>query len=337
MSYSNKDLISQGYPKSALLPGTSYWRKRKSFASSTSILNWDNVKTNTGGSRISLAADKEFYGELGSISFGVGTVRMSQKKDTWSVVCTNPSLSSEGDAFSLRGINDVYMATSGATLDLGNGNNKITAGIGTISWDTGIRVGSQASLLSGRGKDRISARGKVTGIYVGGEISTGKGSDMIEGFSNQTQGIIISESGRIDMGSGNDRLVGTGTIDDLSGWTIYSNGWIEMGDGDDEITGTSFMINGAQAYLSMGAGDDRLVATLHRSNAPISFGSGIDRLFLPSGAYNISDLGDGFFSLSSTGEKEGMYGAERISGLEVVVSQSTGAEYIFTPGILNIF
>jgi len=335
MSYSNEDFINQGYPKSALLPGTSYWRKRKSFASSTSILNWDNVKTNTGGSRISLAADKDFYGELGSVSFGVGTVRMSQNKDTLSVVCTNPSLSSEGDAFSLLGINDVYMATSGATLDLGNGNNKITAGMGIISWDTGIRVGSQASLLSGRGKDRISAQGKVTGMDIGGVISTGKGADIIEGFSNKAQGIYIRESGRIDMGAGNDRLVGTGTMDDTSGGTIYSNGWIEMGDGDDEITGTTFQINGAQAYLSMGAGDDRLVATLYSSNAPIDFGSGIDRLFLPSGTYNISDLGDGFFSLNSIGANYD-YGAGRISGLEVIVSQSTGAEYIFAPGTLNV-
>ena len=86
----------------------------------------------------------------------------------------------------------------------------------------------------------------------------------------------------------------------------------------------------------MGRGDDKLIATLHHSNAPIDFGDGIDRLFLPSGQYEITDLGGGAYSLLSTGANQGVYGAEQISGLEFIVSKSTGAEYAFATGTLTV-
>ena len=141
------------------------------------------------------------------------------------------------------------------------------------------------------------------------------------------------------MGAGNDRITGTSVINDLSHGTIYSNGWIDMGDGDDEITGVSFMINGrseAQAQLLMGSGNDKLIATLHHSNAPIDFGSGVDRLYLPAGQYNIANLGNGSHSLLSAGAEPGVYGADKISGLELIVSMNTGTEYAFSEGIIAI-
>ena len=115
---------------------------------------------------------------------------------------------------------------------------------------------------------------------------------------------------------------------------IYSNGWIDMGDGDDEITGTSFMTNGAvaeQAGLLMGNGDDKLIAPLREANAPIDFGSGVDRIYISPGQCEITDVGGGWYSLDSVDGR-----AERISGLEFIVSRSTGAEYAFTAGTLMV-
>ena len=141
------------------------------------------------------------------------------------------------------------------------------------------------------------------------------------------------------MGAGNDRITGTSAINDLASGTIYANGWIDMGDGDDEITGFSFMINGrfeAQAQLLMGSGNDKLTAALLRSNAPIDFGSGVDRLYLSAGQYNIANLGNGSYSLLSAGAEPGAYGADKISGLEWIVSKSTGTEYAFSEGVITI-
>jgi hypothetical protein len=334
--YSNQKLISAGFPKSAILPSTKHWKKKRSFSSSTSIYNLDNTKTSKKGSAISLEASQPFNRELGTIFFGSGTVAMSGETDQIVARCINDTLSSNDSALSL---DQAFGASTGSILDLGNGNNRVEAGKGVISWQTGIEISSGSRLLSGSGNDQVEGSGKERGIVVGGFIGLGQGDDVVEGRSNQTSGVLVSTGGRIDMGSGNDRLTGIGTLDDLSHGAIYSNGWIEMGDGNDEITGTSFMINGAQvgqAQLSMGSGDDKLVATLHHSNAPIDFGSGTDRLFLPSGTYNVSDLGGGFFSLLSTGANEGIYGAEQISGLELIVSKSTGSELPFRVGVIFV-
>jgi len=326
---SNQDFIQMGMPKSLFLPGSSYWKKKSSFSSKDSIVNFDNVLTSKKGSTITLNATKNSLGS--GIMLRGGTLRMSSKNDHFYI-------KSEGISFVREsGSSAAFLLeeTSGKPspiLDLGNGRNVIDAGHG---WDNGIVIAGQ--LLSGTGNDFIRGFGKSSGISVGGLISTGAGDDIIEGSSEESGGIVIG--GRIEMGAGNDRLTGIGQVDDLSHGTIYSNGWIDMGDGDDEITGTSFMINGrdpGQAQLSMGAGNDKLIATLHDSNAPIDFGDGIDRLYLPSGQYNISDLGGGFFSILSTGENEGIYGAERISGLEFIVSKITGSDYAFARGTLNV-
>jgi len=338
MAYSNKDFINKGVPKSAFLPGTSYWKKKSTFTSSSAIWNWDNVTTNKRGSKITLNASKDFYGQLGNAMFRFGTITMSAKNDVIHIKCISQSPPAGDSSLQIGGGSTFEYPVP--ILNLGNGNNTVTAGLGRIAWNGGIELQNQSRLLSGSGKDVIKAAGIETGIgiSVGGLISTGAGDDIIEGISNKTHGIMIGSSGRIDMGSTKDRLTGIGQVDDLSYGTIYSNGWIDMGDGDDEITGTSFMINGnpGRAQLSMGTGNDKLIATLHHSNAPIDFGDGIDRLYLPSGQYNISDLGGGFYSLLSTGENEGVYGADKISGLELIVSKTTGAEYALSSGTLTV-
>jgi len=100
-----------------------------------------------------------------------------------------------------------------------------------------------------------------------------------------------------------------------------------MGGGNDEITGTSFMFNGPYK-IQMGTGNDKFLAPLRCSNTPIDFGSGIDKLYLPSGKYTVTANGAGAFTLSS--------GAEKISGLEWLVSARTGTEYAFKAGTLDI-
>lgn len=133
------------------------------------------------------------------------------------------------------------------------------------------------------------------------------------------------------MGTGNDRLTG------ITRGENYCNGWIDMGDGNDKITGSGFRFNGAYR-IQMGSGDDRFIAPLLFSNTPIDFGIGIDRLYLPPGEYKVAELGGGVYSLLSTSTVGGQpqYGAERFSGLELLVSNQVGTEYVFAPGVVAI-
>ena len=375
MGINNKDLIAIGFPKSALLPGNSYWKKEKTFKSSTSIWNLENVRTSKSGSTIELKASRSlqgepfygsesFYGKLGNISIGSKTVKMSRKADKVSVVCLNENLSSGVDGlYPFRALGSspeddlgdentivntalslfrAFDSSTGATLDLGDGNNIVVAGLGKVAWEGGISISDRSRLLGGTGNDIVKGSGKRVGIQIaiGGTISLGAGNDIIEGVGNgfgiSVDGYLVG--GSIDMGAGNDRLTGIGEGKLLFSQAfadgIYSNGWIDMGDGDDEITGTSFRTNGAvagQAGLLMGNGDDKLIAPLREANAPIDFGSGVDRLYISSGQCEITDVGGGWYSLSSP---DG--GANRISGLEFIVSRSTGAEYAFTAGTLTV-
>ena len=338
MGITNKDLTAMGFPKSALLPGSAYWKERKTFKSRTSIWNLDKVITSRSGSTIALKASRpayesisflgagSIYGKLGNISFSSRKVTMSRRADIVIVECLNENLSSSRGALSL----DSFDSTTGATLDLGDGDNIIRAGLEKVAWEWGIYISSRSRLQSGTGNDIVQGSGRQIGIPILGTINLGAGNDIIEGRSDNALGIAVNNGGSIDMGAGNDRLTGIGNGSPYDS-AIYSNGVIDMGDGDDEITGTSFMTNGTEAKLLMGSGDDKLIATLEGANAPIDFGSGIDRLYLPSGQCEIADVGGGWYSLDSS------YGrAERISGLEFIVSKSTGAEYAFAAGTLTV-
>lgn len=333
MTYTNADAIKAGYPKSAMLPGSTFWKSKRIFKSNTSIVNFDPVTTNKSGSTITLDATKaDLRGSLGGITLLNGLVNMSAAKDSIVVKCTNTGLSSSGAALSLE---NPWWLKIPATLNLGNGNNSVLAGLGYSGWDTGINLADGTRLLGGTGNDIIRGSGKEIGIYVGGTISTGAGNDIIEGRGIKSYGITASE-GSINMGDGNDRLTGIGDIESLNA-SNYLNGWIDMGGGDDEITGTPFKFNGPYE-IQMGAGSDKFLAPLRHSNSPIDFGSGIDKLYLPSGNYTVTDKGSGAFSLSSAAQTEGQatYGAESISGLEWLVSARTGAEYAFKAGTLDI-
>lgn len=259
---------------------------------------------------------------------------MSAAKDSIVVKCTNRGLPSRDAALCL--LNPEWLKIP-VTLNLGNGNNSVLAGLGYAGWDNGINLDAQTRLLSGTGNDIIKGSGKAIGIYVGGTISTGAGNDIIEGNGISSSGITASE-GSINMGDGNDRLTGIGGPES-SGWgSNYVSGWIDMGGGNDEITGTSFMVRGPYE-IQMGSGNDKFLAPLRYSNSPIDFGSGTDKLYLPSGKYTVTDNGSGEFSLSSLAQTEGWFyghGAESISGLEWLVSARTGAKYAFAAGTLDI-
>ena len=334
MNYTNAELIKMGAPISAVLPGSAFWIKNKVFKSNTAILNFDPVSTSKSGSTITLGATKpDLSGSLGGIILLKGAVNMSAAKDSIIVKCTNRGLSSRGASLSLG--NPEWLKIP-VTLNLGHGNNSVLAGLGYSGWDTGIDLAGGTRLLGGTGNDIIKGSGKEIGIYVGGTISTGAGNDIIEGRGIKSYGITASEGG-INMGDGNDRLTGIGGIESSSTASNYLNGWIDMGGGDDEITGTSFMFNGPYE-IQMGAGSDKFLAPLRHSNSPIDFGSGIDKLYLLSGIYTVTEMGSGAFSLSSAAHTEGQatYGAESISGLEWLVSARTGAEYAFKAGTLDI-
>ena len=334
MHGTNAELIEMGLPVSSVLPGNKFWKSQRIFRSNTAIWNFDAVSTNSSGSTITLDATKpDLSGSLGGIILLKGAVNMSAAKDSIIVKCTNRGLSSRGASLSLE--NPEWLKIP-VTLNLGNGNNSVLAGLGYSGWDTGIDLAGGTRLLGGTGNDIIRGSGKEIGIYVGGTISTGAGNDIIEGRGIKSYGITASE-GSINMGDGNDRLTGIGGIESSSIAGNYLNGWIDMGGGDDKITGRSFMFNGPYK-IQMGAGNDKFIAPLRYSNTPIDFGSGIDRLYLPSGNYTVTGKGSGAFSLSSAAQTEGQatYGAERISGLEWLVSARTGAEYAFKAGTLDI-
>jgi hypothetical protein len=334
MQYTNAEAIKAGYPRSAVLPGSAFWKKARSFQSKTSILNFDPVTTSKAGASIVLDAVKaDFSGALGSITLLKGAVNMSAAPDSILVRCISSSLVSSEAGLDLSSPD---WLNSPVTLNLGGGDNSVLAGLGRSGWNTGIHVGDRSSLLSGIGKDILKGTGSQIGIDVGGTIGTGAGADVIEGRGGGSYGITLS-NGRVDMGAGNDRLTGLSDSQASSGESNYLNGWIDMGDGDDQITGSGFRFNGPYG-IQMGAGNDRFVAALFFSNTPFDFGAGIDRLYLPAGQYTASSQVEGGFSLFSAALTAGQptYGAERIAGLELLVSAQTGVEYAFVEGVITI-
>ena len=131
MNYTNAELIKMGAPISAVLPGSAFWTKNKVFKSNTAILNFDPVTTNKTGSVIALDVAKlDLNGEMG-IRFYKGAVNMSAAKDSIVVKCTNKAVSLRGAALSLA--NPEWLKIP-VTLNLGNGNNSVLAGLGYAGW-----------------------------------------------------------------------------------------------------------------------------------------------------------------------------------------------------------
>lgn len=173
----------------------------------------------------------------------------------------------------------------GSTLDLGSGNNRVTAtataqdlGIGGINTAvTADGIENRGSLLSGTGADVIV--GTATATSQGGVLLTLTGG-IDNGFGSTRNN--IPNAGTIATGEGADRLEGTGTVVALSGIGLASgietSGFIRTAGGNDLVSGVSSatVTNGINAVadgiensdiaglgggiIDTGAGNDTLFA-----------------------------------------------------------------------------
>lgn len=102
------------------------------------------------------------------------------------------------------------------------------------------------------GNDKIKGRGGIVGIQIEGKLDTGSGNDKITGTGADANGNGIYNTGTIDTGSGKDSIVGIGPS-----IGIYNNGTISTGYGNDVIKGSGRSC-GIQndRIIDTGAGDD---------------------------------------------------------------------------------
>ena len=146
-----------------------------------------------------------------------------------------------------------------------------------------LRISATVDLKGGDDEIKISSDSGTTNIlYIDGQgiLRTGEGDDILnakhlayEKYSEFTPG-------------------------------IYVNGKIEMGEGNDIITGSPLVINGGAALISMGSGNDKILAPFTgNSNGTIDFGSGVDELLLEDGSYIIQATSKESFSITKTGNQ----------------------------------
>lgn len=324
----NQDLIKAGFPSESVLPGSDYWKKYRTFSARSSIWNFDAITTNKKGSSIILDASEKDVFASGGISLGANTVQMSSNDDQIKVSARKGiKLSQVG--LEIQGAGDTYFSPTPASLLMGSGKNSIIIGGDESNWDIGIRIGTRALLAGGSGADAIRAHGLIQGISVTGTIQLGAGNDVLEGISmGGENGVHINNSGRVEMGEGDDIIIGSG-----GSRSIYVNGAIDMGSGSDRITGSSLHVNSVTgAEIRMGAGDDTISAPLVSSNgAKFYFGAGIDRMTLKPGTYSTTSANDSALVLSGSGIID-----TPVYGLEFVTSSATGKEFAFRPGALTV-
>lgn len=324
---SNQDLIDRGAPRSLFLPGNQYWRGNRRFTARSTIFNADQVTTNPSGSSITLNASQESMLEAG-ITFAARRVQMSSRNDSIRAQArTGLNLSNSG--LEIEGRGDSYLSQTPASLIMGDGRNSIAIGGGRNNWQIGMRIGTGALLSAGTGRDTFRAIGTDVGIRVVGRIESGGGNDSLTGRSlSGDSAIHVDNPGTIDMGPGNDRLIGRG-----GSRPIYINGNVVMGAGRDVITGRSLHVNSSSiATIDMGAGNDSILSPLVSANgARLDFGSGTDRLVVRPGTYNAQTMENGSIMLSGNGISDAV-----ITGLEFLVSSTTGVETRFADGALNI-
>lgn len=325
---SNQDFINKGVPSSVFLPGSKYWKKKRTFSARGGIWNFDSVTTNKKGSSILLDASEDSILGGAGLSFGASRVQMSAGSDSIRAVARSGARLSQ-IGFAIQGERDTYFSPTPGSVIMGNGNNTIKISGENNNWETGMRVGVNALLQGGSGKDAIRSTGAIKGILVAGSIQLGEGDDVLEGKTiGGENGVHIDNSGRVDTGEGNDVLNGNG-----GSRSIYVNGALLMGGGNDLVTGQSLHVNSStNALVDMGAGDDIISAPLDSANgARFDFGTGIDRLTVRPGNYTIGGTANGGTVLSGGG----IVDAEVI-GLEFLVSSSSGREFAYTPGLIAV-
>mgnify|MGYP001200578956 CR=1 FL=1 len=144
-------------------------------------------------------------------------------------------------------------------------------------------------------------------VRISGIVDLQKGDDEIKISSDsRTSNILyVDEQGVLNTGDGDDTLNAKHlAYEQYSEFTpgIYINGQIEMGAGNDVITGSPLVINGGTALISMGSGNDKILAPFTgNSNGTIDFGSGVDELLLEDDTYTVQSTSRGSFSITKTG------------------------------------
>ena len=293
------------------------------------INNAGNIKTSAGDDHLTVIATATGDGDTGGSVYGInntGQIMTGSGNDEL-VSITN------GIGAHLNGgqVYGIYNEAS-AIIQMGKGADHITAiskttiGKSTLesSVTYGLYNGKDSIIKMGRGDDKITAiaennsdGGDAYGIYNEGTIKMGGDNNTIIGTAKATNGsayglFFTKETedslGKIVMGQGIDKIIGTANLDPNSEETTgaaiglsLSNTLIKMKSGDDTITG-SVEINSdtdSEAYginifdvgssIGMQNGNDLLigVATVLGAaskvwgivnNGAITFGRGSDNI-----------------------------------------------------------
>jgi hypothetical protein len=188
---------------------------------------------------------------------------------------------------------------SGGTIFLGPGNDVIHG-----QTELGTGISNSRRILTGSGDDIIKGCSEEyidISNHESGEIKTGDGNDLIEGFYIDNDGLIdmgsggdvitgdLDNAGTVNLGDGNDRII------ELEGrylglGSISNSGLISAGAGSDVLG--NFNIIFGDGVIDMGAGNDTLRAF---GTGLFIGGVGIDTLSFAPGVYAVAALESGEF------------------------------------------
>ena len=142
-------------------------------------------------------------------------------------------------------------------------------------------------------------------VRISGYVDLKKGNDEIKISADSAEKPIlyVDEQGVLITGDGDDTLNAKHiAYKQYSEFTpgIYINGKIKMGAGNDIITGSPLVINGGTALISMGSGNDKILAPfVGAQNSTIDFGSGVDELVLDDGTWTFKETSQNSFSIGN--------------------------------------
>jgi hypothetical protein len=198
-----------------------------------------------------------------------------------------------------------YNIINFGTLNTGEGNDMIDGSYqnrGYFPSYSGIY--NSGTLNAGEGDDTITAfGGGLDGFVNSGTLNTEGGNDIITAFSEYSSytsgiGFLNDEGGTLDMGEGNDTIIGSNTSSSNSGIVNWSGSTINTGNGEDSILSQGTFSNAG--YVFLGQGNDSLTFTnfYERTVGNYNFigtGDGDDIITSNGFIYNegVIDTGDG--------------------------------------------
>ena len=151
-----------------------------------------------------------------------------------------------------------------------------------------IQKGVKVNTLGGN--DKLVAYNEVgSGLEVNGNLSMGDGRDLID--IRVTNSLIgIENSGKIDLGAGNDSIVSiTRKVPGGDTDALINHKSINMGKGDDLIDASAGGLGG-NGKIKMGKGDDEFAG--FGDMRLVDGGKGLDKLRLDLGVYSVMIKGD---------------------------------------------